>query len=117
MKSDTIETIKSIALDEYYQFGRGIKYIIQQDKFFANNNKGRMTRYREGGGFNMYASERYYHLAGFIDALNWAYRKGYLPENINDFEDDYWMKAPFTDERRKAMQKLMCYLITGESDW
>ena len=80
-----------------------LKYMIEQ--YYYDDNKGmemllefdptsqafiespyRFDKYFETGRFMMTGNERFFHLIGFLNAINWLHKNGYI--NYEEIEYD-----------------------------
>ena len=79
--------LRELIQNSYQTDGKGLNMMQELDNSFANSvdKPYRLKDLKENGHFQMTPNERFFHTIGFLDALNWLHKNGY----INYEEVDY----------------------------
>ena len=80
LKKENYETLKEVAQFSFEECYAGLNTLLYNEPNFKAfvERKYRLKAYNEEGEFFMTANERFFHTIGFIDAVIWLERSGYI---------------------------------------
>lgn len=80
LKKENYETLRDVAQFSFEECYAGLNTLLYNEPNFRAfvERKYRLKSYKEEGEFYMTANERFFHTIGFIDAVLWLERSGYI---------------------------------------
>lgn len=80
LKKENYETLKEVAQFSFEECYAGLNTLLYNEPNFIAfvERKYRLKAYKEEGEFYMTANEHFFHTIGFIDAVIWLERSGYI---------------------------------------
>lgn len=83
LKEENYETLRKVAQFSFEECYAGLNTLLYNEPNFKSfvERKYRLKSYKEEGEFFMTANERFFHTIGFIDAVIWLERSGYILQN------------------------------------
>lgn len=87
MERSTFDILENLAARSFEDCQAGLLTLLRNNDSFPKfmERKYRLKAFNETHDFYMTSNERYFHLIGFIDAVIWLERSGYI---CSDHQDD-----------------------------
>jgi len=128
MREELYDTLQRIADNAMHDTYAGLYTMLRSDKSFPKKieRNYRLKSFHENHDFYLTASERQFHLMGFIDAIIWCSRSGYFGNHSVEEDDGgaaYEAETEYEKQReieavkeKEAIDNAIICFETGE-DW